>query len=57
MGIMKTLRQDLFKLVLITAWDQENTACGNLRMYAVLEAGIEEETNSLGKRSRKRGKR
>ena len=40
MGIGKTLRRDLAKLVMRAAGDQAKTACGNLQLCVGLEAGI-----------------
>ena len=39
-GIVETLRWDLDKLVMRAAGDQVKTACRNLQLCAVLEAGI-----------------
>ena len=47
-GIGKTLRQSLAKLIMREAGDQVKTACGNLQMCAGLEAGIEVETHAVG---------
>ena len=44
MGIGETLCRDLAKLVMRAAWDQENTACGNLQLCAGLQDDIEGET-------------
>ena len=40
MGIGETIRRALAKLVMRETGDQSKTACGNLQMCAVLEAGI-----------------
>ena len=40
MGIGETLLQDLAKLFMRAAGDNEKTACGNLQLCAGLEAGI-----------------
>ena len=49
-GIGETLRRALAKLVMRAARDQAKTACGNLQMYAGLEAGIEGATHAVGQR-------
>ena len=49
-GIGETLRRALAKLVMRAAGDQAKTACGNLQLCAVLEAGIEGATHDLGQR-------
>ena len=50
MGIGKTLRRALAKLVMRAAGDQAKTACGNLQLCAGLEAGIEGATHAVGQR-------
>ena len=52
--IGETLRWDLAKLVMSSAWDQVKTACGNLQLCAGLEAVIEGATHAVGKRRRER---
>ena len=49
-GIGETLRRDLAKLVMRASGYQAKTACGNLQMYAGLEAGIEGATHAVGQR-------
>ena len=44
------LRQALAKLVMRAAGEQAKTACGNLQLCAVLEAGIEGATHFVGQR-------
>ena len=39
-GIVKTLRQAITKLIMRAAGDQAKTACGSLQLCAGLEAGI-----------------
>ena len=41
MGIGEMLRRALAKIVMRAAGDQAKTACGNLQIFAGLEAGIE----------------
>ena len=53
-GIGETLCQALDKLVMRASGDQAKTTCGNLQICAVLEAGIEGSTNSVGKQRLKR---
>ena len=48
MRIRETLRRALAKLVMRAAWEQAKTACGNLQLFAGLEAGIEGATHSVG---------
>ena len=48
MGIGEMLRRALAKLVMRAAGEQAKTACGNLQLYAGLEAGIEEATLAVG---------
>ena len=50
MGIGETLRRDLAKLVMKAAGDQAKTACGNLKLCAGLEAGIEGATHATEQR-------
>ena len=50
MGIGETLCKALAELVMREAGDQAKTACGNLQMYAGLEAGIEGATHAVGQR-------
>ena len=50
MGIEKTLRRALAKLVMREAGEQAKTACGNLQLCAGLEAGIEGATHAVGQR-------
>ena len=50
MGIGETLHQTLAKLVMKAAGVQAKTACGNLQLYAGLEAGIEGATHAVGQR-------
>ena len=52
--IGETLRGALTKLVMRSAGDQANTACGNPQLCAHLEVGIEGATHAVGKRSRER---
>ena len=47
MGIGETLRWALAKLVMRAAGDQAKTACDNLQLCAVLEAGIEGATHAM----------
>ena len=47
-GIGQTLHRALAKPVMRAAGDQVNTACGNLQLYAGLEAGIEGATYPVG---------
>ena len=49
-GIGETLLQALAKLVIRAAGDQVKTVCGNLQLYAGLEAGIEGATHAAGQR-------
>ena len=49
-GIGETLHQTLAKLVMKAAGVQAKTACGNLQLYAGLEAGIEGATHAVGQR-------
>ena len=42
--IGEVLIRDLAKLVMRAAWDQANTACGNLQLCAGLQDDIEGET-------------
>ena len=49
-GIEETLHWALAKLVMRTAGDQAKTACGNLQLYAGLEAGIEVATHAVVQR-------
>ena len=49
-GIVETFRQALAKLVMREAGDQAKTACGNLQLCEVLEAGIEGATHAVGQR-------
>ena len=49
-GIGKTLRRALAKLVMRAAGDQVKTACGDLQLGAGLEAGIEGVTYAVGQR-------
>ena len=51
LGIGETLRQAMTKLVMRAAGDQVKTTCGNLQLYAGLEAGIEGDTYAVGQRS------
>ena len=44
------------KIVMRAAGDQAKTACGNLQMFADLEAGIEGETHDVGQRRIKRAR-
>ena len=48
MGIGETLRRALAKLVMRSARDQAKTVCGNIQLFAGLEAGIEGATHALG---------
>ena len=50
-GIVKTLRWDLAKLVMTEAGDQAKTVCGNLQLCAGFEAGIEGATHAVGLQS------
>ena len=50
MGIDETLRRALTNLIMRSAGDQVNTACGNLQLCAGLEAGIGVATHAVGKR-------
>ena len=50
MGIGETLRRALAKLVMRLVVGQAKTVCGNLQLYAGLEAGIEGATNAVGQR-------
>ena len=50
MGIRETLCQALAKLVTRSVGDQAKTACGNLQLCAVLEAGIEGATHAVGQK-------
>ena len=50
MGIGETLRRALAKLRMRAAGDQAKTECGNLQLCAVLKAGIERETYSVGQK-------
>ena len=50
MGIGETLCRALAKLVMRAAGDQAKTACGNFKLCAGLEAGIEEATHAVGQR-------
>ena len=47
-GIGETLRRALAKLVMRAAGDQSKTACGNLKLCAGLEAGIQGATHAVG---------
>ena len=49
-GISKTLRRALVKLVMRAPGYQAKTACGNLQLCAGLEAGIEGATHTVGQR-------
>ena len=49
-GIGETIRRALADLVMRSAGDQANTACGNLQLCRGLEAGIEGETHAVGYR-------
>ena len=49
-GIGETLRWALAKLVMRAAGEQAKTACGNLQLYAGLEAGIEGATQAARQR-------
>ena len=49
-GIEETLRRALDKLIMRAAGDQAKTACGNLQLFAGLEAGIEGATHAVGQR-------
>ena len=46
-GIGETLRRALAKLVMRAAGDQAKTACGNLQLCSVLDAGIEGSTQAV----------
>ena len=46
-GIGETLRRALDKLVMRADGYQSNTACGNLQLYAGLEARIEGSTHTV----------
>ena len=50
MGIGKTLRRALANLVIRAAEKQAKMACGNLQLYAGLEAVIEGTTHAIGHR-------
>ena len=50
MEIGEMLRQALAKLVRREAGDQAKTTCGNLKLCAGLEAGIEGATHVMGQR-------
>ena len=50
MGIGETLRQALAKLVIRAAGDQAKTACGNIKLSAGIESGIEGATHAVGQR-------
>ena len=52
-GIGEMLRRALAKLVMRAAGDQAKTACGNLRLCAGLEAGIEGATYAVRNRQLK----
>ena len=47
-GIGKTLRRALAKIVMRAAGDQAKTACGNLQLCAGLKAGIEGAAHAVG---------
>ena len=49
-GIGETLCRALAKLVMRAAGEQAKTACGNLRLWAGLEASIEGATHAVGQR-------
>ena len=51
-GKGETLRQALAKLIMRAAGDQAKTACGNLKLFAGLEAGIEGATHAVGQRQK-----
>ena len=57
MGIGKTIRRALAKLVTRAAGDQSKAACGNLQLCAGLKAGIEVATHAVGQRRLERVKR
>ena len=50
MGIRGALHQALAKLVRRASGNQEKMACGNLQLCTGLEASIERETYTVGKR-------
>ena len=50
MGIGETLRRDLAKLVMREAGCQPNSVCGNLQLFAGLEASIEGANHAVGQR-------
>ena len=54
MGIGKTLRQALAKLVMRAAGEQEKTACGNLQLCSGLKANIDNETHPVGQKRLRR---
>ena len=49
-GIGETLRQALVKIVMRADGYQANTACGNQKLCAGLEAGIESATHAVEQR-------
>ena len=53
-GIWKTLHRALAKIVMRSAGDQANTACGNLQQFPGLKASIEGATHAVGQRRLKR---
>ena len=46
-GIGGALLQTLAKLVMRAAWDQAKTACGNIQLFAGLEASVEGSKHSI----------
>ena len=56
MGIEEKLRPSLAKIVMRTDGDQAKMACGNLKLCAGLEAGIEGATHAVGQRRPERAR-
>ena len=50
MGIGETLHPTLAKLVMRSAGGQAKTVCGNLKLCAGLEDGIEGDTHDVGQK-------